>query len=66
MYSKCIVSPLISTPMAMMASKGELDVLACDACPLRAVRSDVEPRRSAAAPTMPVDEDWICDAEYSL
>jgi hypothetical protein len=51
--------------MAIIASKGELDVLDCGA-PARAVRSDVEPRRSAAAPTMPVDEDWICEAEYSL
>jgi len=65
MYSKCIVSPLINTPIAIIASKGELDVLDCDA-PVRAVRSEVEPRRSAAAPTTPVDEDWICEAEYSL
>jgi hypothetical protein len=30
------------------------------------VRSEVDPRRSAAAPTMPVDEDCTCEAEYSL
>jgi len=66
MYSKCIVSPLISTPMAIIASKGELDVLDCEACPVRAVRSEAEPRRSAAAPTTPVEEDWICEAEYNL
>ena len=41
--------------MAIIASKGELDVL--DGVIESDVRSDVEPRRSAAAPTTPVDED---------
>jgi hypothetical protein len=51
--------------MAIMASKGELDVLeGMDG--ERDVRSEAEPKRSAAAPTTPVDEDWIWEAEYSL
>jgi hypothetical protein len=63
MYSKCIVSPFISTPMAIMASNGAVDV---EDLGVRDVRSEVEPSRSAAAPTMPVEEDWTWDAEYSL
>jgi hypothetical protein len=45
----------------MMASKGAVDVLGFEI--FRDVRSDVEPRRSAAAPTTPVEEDWTWDAE---
>ena len=56
MYSKCIVSPLMSTPMAMTASKGCEDVAGVE--DVSAARSDAEPSRSAAAPTMPVEEDW--------
>jgi hypothetical protein len=51
--------------MAIMASKGELEVV--DGMDGESdVRSEAEPRRSAAAPTTPVLEDWICEAEYSL
>lgn len=52
--------------MAMMASKGCVEVAGVAVDDVSAVRSDAEPRRSAAAPTMPVDDDWTCDAEYSL
>jgi hypothetical protein len=42
----------------MMASKGCVDVAGGGAEEReRLVRSDAEPRRSAAAPTMPVEED---------
>jgi hypothetical protein len=64
MYSKCIVSPFIKTPIAMMASNGAVDVDGF--LEMSEVRSEVEPRRSAAAPTMPVEEDWTWDAEYNL
>jgi len=47
--------------MAMTASKGCEDVAGVGV--VREVRSEVEPRRSAAAPTMPVEEDWTCEAE---
>jgi hypothetical protein len=40
----------------MMASKGAVDVDGF--LEVSEVRSEVEPRRSAAAPTMPVEEDW--------
>lgn len=49
--------------MAIMASNGAVDV---EGLGVREVRSEVEPSRSAAAPTMPVEEDWTWDAEYSL
>ena len=55
--------------MAMMASNGAVDVLAAaapDGGDASDVKSDVEPRRSAAAPTMPVDDDCTWDAAYSL
>jgi hypothetical protein len=55
-----MVSPFISTPIAMMASKGAVEVLGAEGW--REVRSVVEPRRSAAAPTMPVEDDWTWDA----
>jgi hypothetical protein len=45
----------MSTPMAMTASKGCEDVAGADE--VKEVRSEVDPRRSAAAPTMPVEED---------
>jgi hypothetical protein len=55
----------MSTPIATIASKGEFEVL--DGIEGESdVRSEAEPRRSAAAPTTPVDEDWIWEAEYSL
>jgi hypothetical protein len=44
-----------------MASNGAVDVAGLEM--LSDVRSDVEPRRSAAAPTTPVEEDWTWDAE---
>jgi hypothetical protein len=47
--------------MAMRASKGCDDVAGLE--DVSALRSEVEPRRSAAAPTMPVEEDWTWDAE---
>jgi len=47
----------------MMASKGAVDVAALEGERFRFVRSDAEPRRSAAAPEMPVVVDWTCDAE---
>ena len=46
-----------------MASKGvDVEVLGVEER-LSDVRSDAEPRRSAAAPTTPVEEDWTCEAE---
>lgn len=61
MYSKCMVSPLIRTPMAMMASKG-----AAEAGAFRAVRSVVEePRRSPALP-LEAPLAWTCEAVYIL
>lgn len=47
--------------MAMMTSKGCEEVAGVE--DVSAVRSEVEPRRSAAAPTMPVEEDWTWEAE---
>lgn len=48
----------------MMASNGAVDADVFEEPErLSCVRSEVEPRRSAAAPTTPVDEDWTCDAE---
>jgi hypothetical protein len=66
MYSKCIVSPLMSTPMAIMASKGAVLEAGADglleAAEVRSVM-DVEERRSVAearrAPPVPEEEDWI-------
>lgn len=56
MYSKCMVSPLMSTPIAMMASNGAVDFESFETD--NWVRSEALPRRSAAAPTTPVEEDW--------
>jgi hypothetical protein len=47
----------------MIASNGAVDVDVLEEPRLSCVRSEVEPRRSAAAPTTPVEEDWTCDAE---
>lgn len=55
-YSKCIVSPFISTPIAIIASKGPVEVLEVF---VRDVRSEVDPpRRSPALAEAEVD-DWI-------
>jgi hypothetical protein len=55
----------MSTPIAMMASKGAVEVAGLEEEEerFRFVRSDVEPKRSAAAPEMPVVVDWTWDAE---
>jgi hypothetical protein len=54
----------MSTPIAMMASKGAVEVAGLEEEErFRFVRSDAEPRRSAAAPEMPVVVDWTWDAE---
>lgn len=45
-----------------MASNGAVEVAGLEVR-FSEVRSDVEPSKSAAAPTMPVDEDWTCEAE---
>lgn len=78
MYSKCIVSPLMSTPMAIMASKGAADAFAAvgaesaggEVGRAEKVRSvtEVEPRRSVAEDVnvFVEVEDWICDAAYIL
>lgn len=59
MYSKCIVSPLISTPIAMMASKGPVETVVA----ATVVRSLVEPpSRSPAELPTPAEEDWTWDA----
>jgi hypothetical protein len=66
MYSKCIVSPFMSTPIAIMASKGavleaEGEVLV-EAAEVRSV-IEVDESRSVAeaksAPPVPDEEDWI-------
>jgi hypothetical protein len=71
-----MVSPFISTPIAIMASKGA--VLAVEDFELPTdveaglVRSviEVEERRSVAdarrAPPVEDDEDWICEDAYIL
>jgi hypothetical protein len=62
-----MVSPLINTPIAMMASKGPEDVVEePDALMSSAVRSVVlDPRRSPA-PREEEVVDWIWEAEKSL
>ena len=52
--------------MAMMASNGVCSVDDVGLDEGSVLRSDTEPRRSAAAPMTVVDEDWTCEAEYSL
>lgn len=60
MYSKCIVSPLINTPMAMMASNGPVEEEETEG---RDAKSAVElPRRSPAEPPLPADADWTWEA----
>jgi hypothetical protein len=49
--------------MAMMASKGAVEAAFLGAETESCVRSEAEPRRSAAAPTTPVDEDCTWEAE---
>lgn len=50
--------------MAMTASKGAVDADDLEVEVGSEVRSEVEPSRSAAAPTMPpVEVDWTCEAE---
>jgi hypothetical protein len=55
----------MSTPIAMMASNGAVDVASVLGAELvSCVRSLTEPSRSAAAPpTPPADDDSIWDAE---
>jgi hypothetical protein len=57
-----MVSPLMRTPTAMMASKGPLEFAPVE----RAVRSLVEAPRRSVAEGAPEALDWICDAEKSL
>lgn len=54
--------------MAIIASKGPVRAVEASLAGLmeRDVRSEAEPRRSAAAPTTPEEEDWTCEAEYNL
>jgi len=69
MYSKCIVSPLMRTPIAMMASNGAVEEGSGVVEEMeREGRSVVEePRRSPAVrEEVPVVVDWIWEAEYSL
>jgi len=55
-----MVSPLISTPMATMASSGPEDAEEAGS----EVRSLVElPRRSPAVLPPPAEEDWTWEAE---
>jgi hypothetical protein len=79
MYSKCIVSPFMSTPMAMIASKGAVDGVEAEAFPApapelagfaareRSVVEEEAPRRSPALREEALlegwVEDWICEAE---
>jgi len=79
MYSKCIVSPFMSTPIAMIASKGAVDgvVEGDEAFPApapelgdrdRSVVEEEAPRRSPAPRSEEAlldgwVEDWICEAE---
>jgi hypothetical protein len=62
MYSKCMVSPFIRTPMAIIASKGPEEVLDS----FMDVRSLVEPPRRSPAPREEEVVDWIWEAEKSL
>jgi hypothetical protein len=67
MYSKCIVSPLIKTPIAIMASKGPEE--ATDEpvwLRLMAVRSVVLEPNKSPAPREEDVVDWIWEAENSL
>ena len=69
MYSKCIVSPFIKTPIAITASKADVEPLLelVDAWLAVAVRSVADMLASkSVAETVPVVEDWIVDAEYTL
>jgi hypothetical protein len=52
MYSKCMVSPLIRTPTAMMASKAPEEAG-------REVRSVVDEARRSVAEGPPVEVPWI-------
>ena len=49
--------------MAIMASKGVCNVDDVGLDVGSVLRSDTDPRRSAAAPMTVVDEDWTWDAE---
>lgn len=66
MYSKCIVSPLISTPIAIRASKGPDLLLSAAASEGSAVRSVVDAPSRSPAPSEDVVEDWTCEAAKSL
>ena len=62
MYSKCMVSPLMRQPMAMMASKGAVEAAVWD-CVGREVRSVVEEPRRSPAEREELCVDWIWEAE---
>jgi hypothetical protein len=57
MYSKCIVSPLIRTPIAMTASKGFLFPPEAVAEEEDLVRSVVEDERRSVAVIPPAEEE---------
>lgn len=63
MYSKCMVSPFMRTPIAIMASKGAVALVSAGG-EVRS-RAEVEPRRSVAERGEEW-EDWIWEAEKSL
>lgn len=66
MYSKCIVSPFMSTPMAMMASKGAVEDVLGVSDTESEVRSVVEAPSRSPAERVEVCVDWIWEAEKSF
>lgn len=66
MYSKCMVSPFMRTPMAMMASKGAVEEVFGVSETEREVRSVVEAPSRSPAERVEVCVLWIWEAEKSL
>lgn len=62
MCSKCMVSPLIKTPIAMIESKGPYSV---EDVWLPGIGVELRPRPPSRSPDAPEDA-WIWDAEYRL
>lgn len=66
MYSKCMVSPFMRTPMAMMASKGAVEEVFGVSETEREVRSVVEAPSRSPAERVEVCVLWIWEAEKSF
>ena len=66
MYSKCMVEPLMRTPMAMTASKGCLDILLVDA-DVEGVAGEGSRREAVLLiKSFMLAEAWSWDAAISL